>query len=401
MSTYNLVIASQPEQLACKIPVDPDFMWDEDTWRTVRARVNGRCQDLMAVEHFDSTRHPRIEFLHRSVKDFLNQSAIAKDLLSWAGSDFDVAATLFAATVFMIKTKGKIAEAQHVEKSDAVPLSIEALVQAARMKNAPLLKLVEQLDNAMTLICKRGVSGHWSNLVGCDALGATSNYISTPHGTADKRRPVSDDYYLELEHRDFLGHFIDAGLTSAVRSILQREPGRLLAKQGRPYLDYALRNMHFSLTGLSAEAAMLRRLQMVEMLLALGSKANDLAWPHAKRTIWEVYVDFVLSDYPMARDTQIAWALIHNGARRAGDFFTAEASSRTMEEIIAEVYGPEDARAMCAQIDKNSASWPTKEERGIVPNPAVKLGAMREQVDDSSVSSRSKSSWSWNKKRRK
>ena len=45
----------------------------------------------------------------------------------------------------------------------------------------------------------------------------------------------------EREHRDLLGHMIEFGLTSHVETSLKADPDVPKRKQGRPYLDCALR----------------------------------------------------------------------------------------------------------------------------------------------------------------
>lgn len=196
-----------------------------------------------------------------------------------------------------------------------------------------------------------------------------------------------------------MGHLTDADLLASVRRMLEDDPPCLLRKGGRPYIDYALRNVHFDLSGRGPEGASLRRLEMVEMLFRFGNTANDVAWPHENRTVWGVYLDYLPGEFSMVWDREVAWALIHNGARRAKDFRTPEASSLSMAQVLSEVYRPGEARKMCAQIDKNSTAdeHVCRERAEHEHFQSDRDSAGCEQVTGKSASSKSKRVWPWRK----
>ena len=88
--------------------------------------VNGRCQDLLTVtglEDIDDgdSNDPeylcRIEFLHRSVRDFLHESKSVQERLGqYAGlTEFDAHLTLFACYVFLIKKAHKTIRVEHFD----------------------------------------------------------------------------------------------------------------------------------------------------------------------------------------------------------------------------------------------------------------------------------------------
>jgi hypothetical protein len=71
-----VMIHDRPDKLAITAPIEHDYSWEhEEEIKVTRARVNSRCQDLLAVvaprsEQDAYTRFTppyRVEFLHGSV----------------------------------------------------------------------------------------------------------------------------------------------------------------------------------------------------------------------------------------------------------------------------------------------------------------------------------------------
>jgi hypothetical protein len=139
---------------------------------------------------------------------------------------------------------------------------------------------------------------HWSN-----------SLVENPSSYSTSMTPKLHDLdVIERGSRDLLGHLIEIGLTNHVEAILKSNPGLIQAKQGRPYLDYALRcdrNAPFRLKHLKqahTDGA------MVEMLLNLGCDVNEVVHVHGSRTVWDSYLYYIhynrMND---KRDHETAW----------------------------------------------------------------------------------------------
>lgn len=55
MAAVQVMIHDRPDRLATTAPVECDYTWDhEEEIKVTRARVNSRCQDLLAVANTNS-----------------------------------------------------------------------------------------------------------------------------------------------------------------------------------------------------------------------------------------------------------------------------------------------------------------------------------------------------------
>ncbi|KAK3660332.1 hypothetical protein LTR56_000708 [Elasticomyces elasticus] len=66
----------------------------EKTEKRLHKRVNGRCQDLLEVSASAQGGYPVVDFLHRTVRDFLMTRDMHELLVARAGADFNAMATL-------------------------------------------------------------------------------------------------------------------------------------------------------------------------------------------------------------------------------------------------------------------------------------------------------------------
>jgi hypothetical protein len=125
MAAFCVMVDEHPNELATKTAIKSNHIWDHPhEVEKTRALVNGRCQDLLAVigpqdmndwDSVDPEYLYRIEFLHRSVQDFLNRSeSVQRRLEQYGGyADFDVHFTLFACYAFLIKRAYKMIRVEH------------------------------------------------------------------------------------------------------------------------------------------------------------------------------------------------------------------------------------------------------------------------------------------------
>lgn len=71
----------------------------------MKTRITGRCKGLMEIATNPHNRNdPRVDFLHRTVKDFLMTTATRRTFASWQNQDFDPDLVIFKASVAELKS---------------------------------------------------------------------------------------------------------------------------------------------------------------------------------------------------------------------------------------------------------------------------------------------------------
>jgi hypothetical protein len=165
MTTVQVITRDDPHSLVLSqcMPSDnsQDRSKDCDEGLVIRAQVNARCQDLISVVG------GRLEFLHRSVRDFLDESkSVSRGLDGHAGYYFDAHFTLLASYVFLIKRYSAAAKSG-IGGEDLTATIMDwcnkALVQMPMVPFSPWEDfLVRQLDDSTHFIYRGLRSDHWS-----------------------------------------------------------------------------------------------------------------------------------------------------------------------------------------------------------------------------------------------
>lgn len=362
-----------------------------------RAKVNGRCQDLLSVAETPSpmpSQHEctlvtgilyRVEFLHRTVQDFLIQSPLVlADLKDHAGEDFDPSATLLACYVWLIKRAGCITSSGKPAISYADMLafewSTEGLLHAIDAPaDSQTADLIEELDLAMNQVHTTSQRAHWSNAL--TAAGAT--VLAGNHSSR------TELYVAEHGQRDFVAHLIQFSLIVEVKSRLTTDPALVRTKKGRPYLDYALRCVADACSNADERqrACLVQRshnIHMVKYLLSMGCDVNSVISTFDCRTVWDLYLRSIY--HTTTRRTlvpgpghaenlrELTWLLIQHGARDVKrcflDSYTEASTGKyphqveklreaSARDILMEVFGPEEGSSMYDAVLSNgtAGSW--------------------------------------------
>lgn len=322
MAAVQVMIHDRPDRLAISAPIACNYPWDHhEEIKVTTARVNSRCQDLLAVVGpaspkndlpFASQLH-RIEFLHRSVRDFLNGSeSVQRRLDGYAGEAiFDAHLALLACYVFFVKRASKWDKHSdiHIEELQqaAIVWCAEALRHIRELPARPsTMSLLDALDEGMRVLYSRLGTFHWSNYL----FERPMSYQTPPK--------FHDLDVIERGGRDLLGHLIEIGLISHVEALLKLDPSLLRAKKGRPYLDYALRYERRPGFGSIHRFTTHPDFAMVELLLNSGCEVNEVVQTHGNRTVWDSYIYYAFSlgmndEY----HRKITWLLINHGATQS------------------------------------------------------------------------------------
>jgi len=404
IEVIQVIVQSSPQYYAIQAPVTTSYTWDtHEMIDRTRAQVNGRCQDLLSIaqrqfrspsEHNEYTlvlgTLYRVEFLHRTVQDFLVQSpSVLADLQDHAGEDFDTPSTLLACYVWLIKRAGSIVSSRNNTSLDYIDMlamgwSTEGLLHAFDAPaDSTTAKLIEELDHAMSkaYTCPRHV--HWSN--GINPTGARER-----HGRTGESGVSVDLYVSEHGQRDYIAHLVQFSLLDEVKTRLAANPALVRNKKGRPYLDYALRCHAGTFKGADErQRAWLvqrsRNLDMVEYLLGLGCDVNSPISIYDCHSIWYLYLRSLCldSEHPMTRTTdqseekprQVTWRLIQHGTKDVQRCFlesrpkssaaakypheTVTQRKMSARDILVKIFGEDEGSSMHDAVLRNETvnSW--------------------------------------------
>lgn len=372
------MIDDSPNQVAVTSVVEREYEWNgEEKIKTARAQVNGRCQDLLSVVAPSGSsarlgrQYHRIEFLHRSVRDFVDQSSkVSQELERHAGPGFDADLTLLACYVFLLTKAFSLVKTDSLAREQEVPVWVQWCTEGLlHMRKASQITstadMLRVLDHSMQFISSGTDETHWSNEV------CHSQRLPGPN-------------FAERRSRDLAGHLIEFGLIDHVMEILTANPDMLVAKQGRPYLDYALRFDEYALFRKETTPAIFwsdisTDAEMVKALLSKGCDVNESVFIYDGRTVWDLYLAFLYDNYLSGeRYRQVTWLLIEHGARPIKSCAVGRKQQRmtakyhevvvyqmelTMDQILSRVFGKDEATAMCKAIANNGRAggwwfWP-------------------------------------------
>jgi hypothetical protein len=225
--------------------------------KKTRIRLNGHCKGLLETSQF------HVDFLHRTVKDFLMTKDMQNLLTEWAGIHFDTDAAIFITTLARIKsipvgyrtlrTRGPLFEL------------IEDLVYHSRefelRTNGTAEDVLDELDRVIT---------HYAE-----------QYPGKNGPTNPWRRWATSRNSHHKDNDSMLTFCIEKNLILYVQKKLDQNLSLLKKERGRPLLDYALRVSNL----LPRERLPL--LGMAAMLLDRGADPNQ-KWDYS--TVWRSFM---------------------------------------------------------------------------------------------------------------
>ena len=253
--------------------------------------LQNRCKDLLIVEdgkHPTYLEHP-VDFLHRTVRDFLRDCYYNNLMKELAASDFNPVLSLSNMMLFLLKGLPVI-NIRHPESiTRLIKITDELLYYAHEVERrdpspecpAALITLLDETDRVNRHHTSRCRGNHWTHL-------------------RDSPKARGDDEYREGGKCNFLALAVQARLTKYVRVKLDADPGKRF-KGGRPLLDYALRPKRVTPMPMpyhSQRDDPVIDIAMVEMLLERGLDPNQKVHLNDGRTVWAL---FLLSCYESKR----------------------------------------------------------------------------------------------------
>ena len=246
--------------------------------RKWRKLLNSRCRDLLEVNHTDfggagSVLDDRVEFLHRTVRDFLRNN-YQDELRKRAGNGFDARCSLCK----MIVALSKVSASDSADDGSNVGFPTfemvdEMLLYAQRFERTEAQSMARLLDEMNRVYCLR--------------FNCCCVYWANKRRKGDQEgRPMGD-----YQGCTFLALAIKAGLRLYVGEKLEADKLLTTEKRGRPLLDSACRPERKSIILAQLEQDNDPDPQMVKLLLEHGSDPNQLMGrPYYGETVWILFI---------------------------------------------------------------------------------------------------------------
>ena len=303
----------------------------------VRDRINFLCKDLLEVNKVltDQELDYQVDFLHRTVRDFLMEKDMHQDLVRRATDDNTTKWNAHQALCYVELARVKSLSLNNgiQTRLNVLFLLVDAIMfyvhEVEIEQKAPQIRLLEQLDRVVSDYADNDMDYHWTNA------------RDSPRGL----------YFDEYNYNSFLALTIQSRLVLYVKEKLDNNPNLLRAKRGRPLLDYALRPNIVTPSRLPQLVEFID-FDMVRLLLDKGANPNEKVSIYGKMTVWAL---FLLSCYekkdirtPQAKEIwfKAAELMLRKGADRKLKLET------TRRETIANRSEAETAALMTAKYRK-------------------------------------------------
>ena len=269
----------------------------EDMHRKVRDRLNFLCKDLLEVNQvtMDATFIDyQVDFLHRTVRDFLMTKEMHQQLMQRATQGHTTEWNAHRCLCHIALARAKALPLQDGIRPGLnilFALVDELMFYAHEIEiehKVSQAQLLEEFDRVISAYANADMVYHWTNA----------------------RDPPTGLYFEEANRNCFLALAIQSRLTLYVTEKLDGNRNLLHAKEGRPFLDYALRPNIVTPTKLPHHVEYID-FDMVRMLLNKGANPNQSVSIYGNITVWGL---FLLSCYER-KDT--------SGSQSKGTWFQA------------------------------------------------------------------------------
>lgn len=270
-----------------------------------KQRLNKWCRDFIDLVDDVESQHAifryRVDFLHRTVRDFLNTKEMHGFLQEHTPKDFDARLSLCKAILALVKNfpipneKSYRLYLDHIfGLADEFLFYAEQIERISKRSERCLLDAFDQVYQKHAKTAK--VGHHWSN----------------------ERDPAAE-LLDEWGEKTFLACAIQGRLHLYVTESLGTNPKLIKTKDGRPLLDYALRPAIVTPIELPYNREPVDP-EMVQILLDRGANPNQKIRIYDNKTTWELFLRWfyerAAADSNMSREAlfTVFESLIEHGA---------------------------------------------------------------------------------------
>lgn len=258
----------------------------QETQKRTKIRLNTRCRDLLEVVHSrasNSLMDHKVEFLHRTVRDFFVENDFLAEMMKTRKTNFDSQISLCRIMLALVKVLNA-SKLGHTDPNTLFNL-VDSLMHYVRLIEMDLIgserpvselyesrrisivhELLDEVDRVNT-DCMPNRGSHWTNI------------RDPPRGS-----------FQEYTKKTFLAAAIEARLLLYVTAQLDAHPEYLKQKQGRPLLDYALRPTIVNPTQL-INLKEGPDYPIVKLLLSKGADPNKPIHIYEGKTPWAIFLE--------------------------------------------------------------------------------------------------------------
>ncbi|KAI3325623.1 hypothetical protein HD806DRAFT_490791 [Xylariaceae sp. AK1471] len=257
----------------------------QDIQNRTKIRLNARCKDLLEAVH-DRTGSSfmswRVNFLHRTVRDFFLETDFLDNMMKERNTNFDSLNSLSRVMLALVKVS-------HTMSTDLSKLNMifgftDSLMHYVRRIERDITGNARSILN---LDEKRRVDIAHALLDELDQVNSSRMSTQDSHWT-NIRDPAKGQYQ-EYKQKTFLASTIEARLLLYVTTQLDADPGLIQRKKGRPLLDYALRPAIVTPSELTnfeegPDAP------LVKLLLSRKADPNKSVYIYDSKSLWHLFL---------------------------------------------------------------------------------------------------------------
>ncbi|KAI1360822.1 hypothetical protein F5Y08DRAFT_38839 [Xylaria arbuscula] len=272
---------------ALELSLDKSLSFNiKETQNKTEIRLNARCRDLLEVVRYGragSFMSYRVEFLHRTMRDFFVENNFMAELMTTRHTNFDSHISLCRMALGLVKILNGGPECYpdlftlvnamihyvRLIENDYIGSEIAAAgweFESSRVKLAHRL-LTEVDEVAARRFPNR--SFHWV--------------------TSQVNNSLSIGKYDGDDQKTFLAHAIERRLLLYVTAQLKARPMSIMQKRGRPLLDYALCAAATDSTEID-NLTKRPSVSLVELLLSRGADPNERIGFYGGKTPWTLFL---------------------------------------------------------------------------------------------------------------
>jgi hypothetical protein len=263
----------------------------------IEGRVKSRCRGLLEVHSAgSSTPLSEVNFLHQSVREFLNKPDVRKTLDEQISENFSPYACLLACSIAMLKSRPPATGLHGVTEQRAIDEAFHYARKGEEETGRAPSKLLEELNRVGNHLVFGDIdrSDAFSKVYGLFPVGSEGllklwqrhglewaglvSYQNCP------RPPSWDDTLASL--------CTERGLVRYVSELLDESLSMHQGPNGRPLLDFVVQDKpRYFNDGIDPPS----RIAMCAMLLERGANPNEM---FKGRTVWENVLGYVRHEVP-------------------------------------------------------------------------------------------------------